>query len=660
MTSERLLPGIAPDGSDDVDIKPVLLKLAHFNPEFRVPKSERAQNLIDAILLDENGKPLTGHEVKQNKEEAMIKIGSIIEQLRQNPLWMKLLEKADEKEAESDGKFLSRVACTEEEFEEETPRTVYKTLQEPLTPKEFRLNVPNGYSRGKETDMSVVTIGLDNINNKLLENLGLHQLVPPPRTRQKDRLAAYRSALPQIKTALARLEPIALPHETDENEIHFFRLMRFASGPNEGLILGSQHIAGKKRFFQTGLYRGFRRIDCHIRENYSLEIKSLIGEIKNTILEIDREITAEWEKIKGTPELAEIQNKLLEIEGQLAYVQDEHKVEIRRLIGRCASFKTVRRIPARFGITPDGIRIQKSEERTIEALNPCAMRPMWHRAMREIGERISKIAHIEGRLQEDTARLNAMIQEQEAPFVKFYDDVMAGHEMYKIMRGEVNAKNAPAICKNLRVLKSKFAADESGPSPIKYQPYLTIAARLTGHIDSIISLLEKKPIDAEAAAAEFVKIFVVVKVERFYHDLQMIYGDHLAPVRVPFFVPLRDSIIEATGTLNRDRINPSKDVSPKRVATPEYDEVYRRMHALMKALLPKARAGIRAMDKKRGKDETLATTLKNEMRELIHNFDIVKILKEESDMRTPKPRMASQIRLDFTKGPGEKSSEEKP
>jgi hypothetical protein len=620
-----------PDVTPEQQLEPTLKRFALLNPEFREPMSPRAQKFYDAIFRDENGNPLPSRRIAGNIVEARIRIGAIIEQIENNRLWLELLAKAEIEEADSDGR-PSRVAATPQEFDA-SPRTKIKTVQEVLTDAVCRLAADREDLRRNPNDMSLLTVDPGLMSDSTLRSLGLDHLIPDKRVRRPKKLAAYWMAVPLVKQTLSKLEPIHLQHETADETLSFFRMMRFPDGPNEGLILGSQGTGApdeeKKVFFRISLDDACRQ-EADIHQRYRQEIIMLVAEVEAVLAEIDRRVASGWKDLKGSHELAEIQVKMAEIERKLAFVKNEHKIDARELVDRATSFKTKRSIPGRFAWNEKGERYQKSQPRDVEFDSPGAMRALWNKARRDIGKRIAQIGSIEGRLRgHATSRLLPLQIAQEAPFRDFHNDVMANHLEYRILQGAVTPEKAPVLIRNLRATRERFLTE------VKFQPYLELARKLAGHIEAVITALEKDPSDTKTAAEEFTKMFVVSKMARFHVAMRNFYDTHLTSSvnhRKPYFRGMSDELKELRTSNERSRINPSKKVCPKAVRTPEYDHAFACMRDLLSDLLAKADEGRLAV---KNKNDAGIMTAREEMRELVRNFNLVAILKERTDGPLP-------------------------
>jgi hypothetical protein len=641
MPSEKLFD--RDRAEDTAELQRIIDAHAKLDTAFRKPESARAKEVIESVFSfkDKNGIQLTDRQIAQHLAETRIRFAAIDAQLVQNPLWMKDLAEG-EKAREAAPWRPVEVACSDERFKT-CDRIEEKTHQECYTPPWLRVALNRYDPRRKAENFPLVTIDPATMNDTVLRNLGLSHLIPEKRSNKVKRMAAYAAAIPKVKEAWSRLETVSLPNEYDDDETKYPRISRIGAGPNEGMIYGVQRFHSnretEKGCYLIGLDSLHRRIDLHIRETYREEIRVLIREFEQTIISIDKAVAEHWHEIKGTDELKEIQRQLLEIEQRLAKVTNEFKVEVRDLMERCAIFKTSRKAPRGASAGSDGGKPEK-----VQVYNPGAMRAMWNKARRDLNARIAQIGRIQKCIEEDTHPVTVLIDQQRAPFDSFYKRAYEMQDENEILSGTVTAKTAPRWCRNLRERKASF---ERGTTKVKYRPYDTFAQMLSSHLDGVIASLQKETPDNKTAAMEFVRAFWVAKMERFFTDIQDFYDRHLSHEK-PYFLDMTKAVEEIRATLNNEKLTPK--IGMKRVPLPQYRYLLNEMHILLDNLYDKAFAGVRAMNKSK-RDWPLAFEIRDDMRKLIREFDVVKILGEDLDADIPK---ATQGQLDLNPAPEKK------
>jgi len=627
------MPKKTPSVPEIPDISEELDRYEELNPVSGV--RDELKKLAETCL-NENNEMQPTKEIVQRIECIRIRLKAVIPQLEANGVWMGLLATANEEKTADDSR-PARVACSEEEFKA-SPRTFYKTIQEILTSPSERLAFQREEDSDEVIDMSNIVIDPEKINDTLLDNLGLSKYKPSEKYKPKKRfskpekLAAYAEAIPEIKEMLRNLDPFKLSHERQRSRLHFFRLMRIGSGPNEGYLLGTQQIGDKKFLFKTDLHGSYRRIR-HINKGYTAEIDLLIR-IEDGIKDIDRRVAKDWAGLRDSGELTELSGKLLEMVEKLQYVSNAHKVKIRELIRACVTFKSTVHRPGRIGVNADGTRSVKREAETREVYNPGAARARWNTVRDYVGKRINEIAQIKSYLAKDEARIEQYISAQEAPFDRHYEKVERMHDRFKVFDYEkpITKKDADVMISALADIQEECQplSRQFGHMAVVFEPYLSFAERMAAHIDKTIKMLSDsfgpggEPLEREAFAAEFLKIYLVAKVQYFYHDLQKFYADFLSPEKMPYF---NHVLAELKGlwTLIKDkRVGKGKDSEP--IKTPEFNKVFGKIYTLLRELKKQA---IEAREAMKTKDTDTASKLKEKMREKVRGFSFEGLMRND-------------------------------
>jgi hypothetical protein len=619
------------------------------NPEFAIPMSKRANDIYSSIFHDEEGKTLPMRAIAENAACFNILVDAVVPQLEKNGDWQVLLQQAKLNEpqceaadgqgaAVSNGTTVSRphqIACDIRRFNG-SKRTFKKTVAEILTDETELLDYSeDGDDFAGENDdaafydLSDITISPKRINNTLLKNLGLSQYLPPKNATRAKRMAAYKEAIPAINEMLSSLEPLTLPHEADPSDIFFFRLMRIGKGPNAGKLLGTQYVNGNKYFFLTDLNRADRRLD-HIRETYAHEIRQLIVDFKATIEAIDRDVSGKWAAIRDSDELERIKKELFGMVDDLKYVSNEYKQEIRDILSKCTSLKTTRVVSMRKGASEDGTRTVKRIEQTIEVYNPGAMRAMWNKAKRLIGPRLDEIARIEGHLAEDRVRIGEYIAEQEAPFDKFYDEVERNHTKYGTLdlSKPITEDSKKGISTGLQRRRAALVpGDEACGKGITYEPYASFAKQMVVHVDRLLELCKQPddinlPDNRKKFSVEMVNMYLVSKIQVFFHQFQEFCGEFLSPDRVPYFITVRNRLQALDDLIKGKTVD--EQIDGELIKTPEYNDIFGSIYKLIGELKALSSQGIEA---KRNKDDDTARKIKNKMHDQASDFDFQNLMQ---------------------------------
>ncbi len=469
------------------------------------------------------------NEMAGDHEALITVVRARVEQMLGNHVWM------------------DQRGSSDQEFKK-APRTFAKTAQEILTHPTDRVVFRRG---GDIYDLSSIIVDPRRVTDTLLKNLGLDEAVPPKKANRAEQLSQRAEAIPDVKRALADLEPIRFPgRESDSDELKYFRLMRVGDGVNEGYIVGTQHIEGKKILFKTDLYGAGRRL-THIEESYVEEIRKLKW-LEMTLREISEKF-GKWAAIKNTEELDAVKNALLKCVDSLEFVRNDHKGNLRRRINRCLQLK--------------GANGRLN--------NPGATRASIQGTMNDLGARHTEIERIWSYIARDKARMHGLIEDQEAPFNQFAAEVRKLHEQFRILRSDtpLDEENKQRIITNLR-------ARQENASDLMYEPYLSFGKKFSEQIGNVIAALENG--DTEKAGAEFVKVFLITKLVESHNDLQGVYEDlSLQPDK------LHPEALWADLQVINDRLS-KKEVAPE-IVTADYDAAYGEVYHLFNSLQKRLR-----------------------------------------------------------------------
>lgn len=354
---------------------------------------------------------------------------------------------------------------------ETSVRTFLKTAQEILSHPDDR----RAFDRGKGTVEDIV-IDPRRITDTLLTNLGLEEYIPEKGTKEPEKVNHRAKAIPRIKEMLAHLEPIKLPGQKDD-ELKYFRLMRMSAGDNEGYILGTQVINGKKVLFKTDLYGAGRRV-AHIEAGYLQEI-DLLHDIDHVIKSALSAMN-DWSEV-SEEDLAEIRTGMMEAIDNLENVENKDKVALRKQLELSFTFRDSR-----------------------GQYNPNVIEARLLKAQRHITARLAAIENISEYLEKDKLKMRGLVTEEVIPVNKFLAEIDKTPKWKKAdMLKEIE--------------KLKGLSDQQ-----KYEPYLSFGRKFNAQLEKAKVALDAD--DLQSAAQEFTKVYLVAKLERAYKELQPIYS----------------------------------------------------------------------------------------------------------------------------------------
>lgn len=469
MAKRRLKP--VPDISEDYT------NLQSQNPLYYGdnPPDTRVIDELNQIFYKRNKEARTHNEIVKNIKIYQVGIQWRVKQMIDNPYWDK------------------RKGRNPEDFKR-SHRTFLKTTQEVLSADTDRIPIYrsdiNNSDKLKQALNSIIIDPIQ-ITNKLLENLGLTQYIPPKRMLQEDQVEYRAQAIPAIREMLESLEPIrsstpGIPY----HNLNYFRTMRISTGNNEGYIIGTQNIDSRKTLFKTDLYGAERRL-LNIESGYQDEIRKLTW-IQLQIADVQNNLK-EWNDIRNTNKLDDLKKVLLACIDSLKHVRDDDKVELRDKVRECLEFKD-----------------------SLGRHNPTIIRAKLSKARRYIGARLNTIGNIHKYIGQDKAKVEQIIQEEELPMQKFVRIIEKQHKQFAILKTPVllTAAQRNKILANLEKVKAEM-------STIKFQPNLAFIEKIIEQTDKVIALLSNQ--QDEEAKVEFVKIYLIAKIKRTQSELNDVH-----------------------------------------------------------------------------------------------------------------------------------------
>ncbi len=592
--------------------------------EISYGRTRRADHELQLLTHDRHGTRLPENKILTNVRAITQRLRAKVAQLHSNKIWLDRMEAHEEAEdvrladeqnsAAREGKpgdlrRLMRqrfVASTPDSFAA-APRTRHKMAEEILVSPTERIIYKLDSEEVKQGDLSGLVIDPGKVKPTLLTNLGLTEFTPPRRATYQKKLELQTKAVKPIKKAIGGLAPLSLEQRGPYGD----RYMRtFAS--QDGYILGTTHAGSSKQLFRADLVDARNRI-AHIHEGYEDEIPRLI-KIRQVVAGVDRKVGEEWSKISSPEELAKIKAELLELVNDLWLVNNTLKVQIRKLLADCLTLESTFKRKVR---GDDG----RMKEEVVTRMNPGAKRAKWNLVPGKIDERIREISRIERYLAEDEVRLQAKkAAHDRIPFGEMY--------LYICERAEANRQKTDKpkprtldieevseLRGRLEEWKKRFQSrDKHG----FLEPYRSFAEKVVAAISHAESELSEEQVSRRKVAEAVLQIFLVLKLQTFWTQIQSIYDKHLASRDLPYFVEVRNELIILFQHLRYKKI-------AGQVKVPEFDDIYHKLYKLLGELINLAQQGRIAT---RGdKDKQAAWKVKGDMHRLVADMDIVALVK---------------------------------
>jgi hypothetical protein len=607
---------------------------AIFVPEYDQPKydidgeeiaygrTRRADLDLRTLTRDRNGLKFSEKKILANIIHITLRMRAKVQQLHSNEAWLNRLEtheinedirlaREEEKAARlgrhpGDLRKLMRqrfVASSPESFEA-APRTRHKMVEEMMVAPTERLIFKQDCEEVKKGDLSGLIIDPEKISATLLRNLGLDEFIPSKKSPYPEKLAAQAEAAQRIKAALNGLTPLMLG---DRGPMLDRYMRTFAS--EDGYVVGTTDTVNGKQLFRADLVDARNRI-IHIHEGYEDEIPRLI-KIRQVVRGVDKKVGEEWSKVRDVEELGKIKAGFAELVGNLWLVNNKFKVQIRELLMECLTLESTFKRKIR---GDDG----RMREEIVTRPNPGAKRAKWNLVPEKIDQRLREISRIERYLAEDEVRIQAYKAEHDRiPFGEMY--------LYIGQRAEENRgkKGSRILPENeCQELKKKMAEWKVRFVPPKnemgfLEPYRSFADKVVSAIESTEEKLTKTAVSRKEIADAVLKLFLVLKLQTFWTQIQTIYDDHLASRNLPYFIEVRDELVTLFKLLRDKKI-------AGQVKTPHFDGVYHVLYKLLGALINLAQEG---RISSREKDKQAAWKIKDQMHKLVADTDIVKMVK---------------------------------
>ncbi len=417
-------------------------------------KDTRGEEELRKILFDRDGKMRDdANEVVQRANLTQISVRARLGQIMGNRAW-------------SDSR-----ATRKSEFVA-SPRTFWKTAQETLTAPADRVVVRRSTTAKQVLATLVVDPRL--ITPVLLRNLGIADPVEEKGLPLEDQLTLRARAIPDVKGALAHLEPIRRPDEADATlgDLRYFRMMRVSAGEREGRVVGTQTIGGQKILFSTDLRGAERRIH-HIRHNYEDEIEKLTW-IQGVILNL-REHLEFWKNPDRRVDLEKLFATMSQVVLSLEHVEDENKRKLLEKLEECTD-------------------VNDSRGRA----NPNSKQAQLGKALEFLGLRLRSIESISKYIGEDHVKVMAVVAAQKDPL--------------KGVRERIQKKEP------WDTQLSEFRSSMRG---VRYQPDLGFAREAQTHVGQINDGLATGR--REEARKEYVNLYVLCKMKEAYDGIWDIY-----------------------------------------------------------------------------------------------------------------------------------------
>lgn len=352
------------------------------------------------------------------------------------------------------------------------PRTLDRTFGELLAAPADRVVTPRRLS--ENALLPPLIIDPLRITPTMIANMGLEDPVQEKGLLQEDQAVLRARLIPLLREMIGSLEPIRRPDEENDalGDLRYFRLMRVASGPNAGYVVGTQMIGGQKVLFKTDLKAAERRL-FHIDHGYKEEVSKLAWMQK-----VIKNLHSHLEFWKDGRRRAAAE-KLLETMGQmvdsLEHVKDPAKLEMKKMLGACLNF-----------------------EDSLGRPNPGAKRAQLTKAYESLGKRLAAIEGISTHLSKDHKKVLEVVAGQKDP-------------LQEVQQLILERKPWP------EQVQSFALAEEQ----VQYQPDLGFAREARALVNGVSAHLDKG--ERQEASVEYVELYALCKMKVAYAAIWEIY-----------------------------------------------------------------------------------------------------------------------------------------
>ena len=451
-----------------------------------------------------------------------------------------------------------------------------------------------------------VIISPSMITNATLKNLGLEEFIPPRGSRKEEKVEARGRAIPDIKRIMSEdLEPFVLNYDAGlkHNSPHSFRLFRIATGPNQGLVIGTQ-TEGRKRIFRTDIFSAYRRID-HIFADYeceNAELESIKTFLKTTI----RSVQTKWRHLKESDRLQKIIDEAMGFVKNLELVRDEDKVEIHDRLAKCNKFKDSSGKP-----------------------NPGAQLGIWSPVLTFIANRQKKIHNTKRHLSEDQGLIWNKIQSDLTRLERFCYEVRKYADELKILQIDkpIDEKNRAKIIANLQDIREQS-------SNFEFQPYLKIGTIITDEIDKIIEILNNDPNKQQSRATarqSFIRVFSLAKVVQVQKEIANLRHRAFGPRQDMQYISVK-AVMDELGEI-RDNFFNRQIAKETNLNDKEMDELYKTIHTRIGQIIKLIVTFLHSKPKDNKQKQQIRATTLAQVNEALGAFSVLEIMNELQDQR---------------------------
>jgi hypothetical protein len=243
-------------------------------------------------------------------------------------------------------------------------------------------------------------------------------------------------------------------------------------------------------------------------------------------------------------------------------------------------------------------------------------------------DRKKEIRDISAHLVRDDSICKEFILEQQIPAEKLYEDV----EKKEVLDAgkPISDEQKRRFDSYLKNLRGKIDPENSymRAAPLM-QPYLAFGEKMVEHIDETITRnggsLDSVE-DRTKLIAEFLKLYLVAKIQHFYINLQAFYQKFLSPKGIPNFDDALEGINGLSMLIGRKRVQAKNGVDDDNaISTSEYDDVYHKIYELVRALREEAN-GAKMLLAEDGDYEGEINHIKVSMKNLVKNFRFDKLI----------------------------------
>ncbi|HEC21145.1 MAG TPA: hypothetical protein ENI70_01360 [Candidatus Peregrinibacteria bacterium] len=466
---------------------------------------------IERFSRDEKSKYEEVHQEEINARKERIKRMKK-EYIGKMPLRRARVQQQVAANEESSSKYRIKDNLTEEEWKN-VPYSKWKILQELFCDsKDYR--TVEGIEHAENLDrlpLSLLIFDIERMPDRFMADLGLLEIVP--REKKSERLRKKIEALPQFKEILEKTVPFSY---YDGSGTRFIQRMQIIQGVQfnpsmNGKLIIAYHSPRnpRERFFQVTDLDNALRHAAHIENGYEEEIRSLSrmeAEMREVIGLLNYRASDPEELKQRNIDQAGI--RMRRVSRRLTWIVDHNKGIARDVLKQARIQEAFVKVKA-----PDGA------DEEVWRRNPSATAAKILRAVNNLRIRFRLIVRKGRAIKEGKDYLSKVREDARSDFDLFYGKL----KTYDWKLERLKKKG------DFTELETEFYTFDL-LNKLRISPYNHFAERLVEKIKLILERAREE--DFKGLQNNYIKAFLIAKLERLYRNFQLVRDDMTRPLDI--------------------------------------------------------------------------------------------------------------------------------